>query len=175
MSESKVAFKDLLSNTTSIERPVKIGEKEIHVKQYLPVNDKLELISRVVSALSGNPYSFVNPIQLDVYTTVEIIKAYTDIEFPEDSAVWDLYDALEIESLADKIIAVIPKTEFDFIQSGVEETITAYYNYRNSILGILETVTQDYSNLNLEASEIQSKIADKDNLVLLKDIMTKMV
>lgn len=174
MSESKVVFKDLLTNTTSIARVVKIGEKEFHVKQYLPVNDKLELISKVVSALSGNPYNFVNPIQLDVYTTVEIVKAYTDIEFPDDMPVWDLYDTLELEGLSNKIIAVIPKTEFDFIQDGVEKTITAYYNYRSSALGILETVTQDYSNLNLDADAIQSKLADKDNLSLLKDIMTKM-
>ena len=33
---------------------------------------------------------------------------------------------------------------------------------------------KDYSNLDFEASDIQKKIADPENLSLLKDILTKL-
>jgi hypothetical protein len=41
-------------------------------------------------------------------------------------------------------------------------------------LGILDTVKSDYSNLNLEATEIQEKLADPNNLSLLRDVVNKL-
>ena len=43
-----------------------------------------------------------------------------------------------------------------------------------TVYGILDTVTADYSNLDLNASEIQSKLADPENMKLLKDVLTKL-
>ena len=48
------------------------------------------------------------------------------------------------------------------------------YQYHNSALGIMQAISTDYSNLNLEASEIQEKLADQNNLTLLKDVITKL-
>lgn len=53
-------------------------------------------------------------------------------------------------------------------------TIENIYNYRNSVLGIMENVTADYSNLDLNASEIQAKLADPSNMELLKGILAKL-
>lgn len=174
MTNEKIPFDSIKSNISRITRTVKINNKEIQVKQYLPINEKLELVTKVLHEITGNKYNFLNPIQLDIYTTIEIIKAYTNIEFAEDILPADLYDALEIDDIANKIIAVIPKSEYDFIQDGVQSTATAYYTYINSALGILETVTTDYSNLNLDATEIQNKIGDPTNLTLLKNVMEKL-
>ena len=74
----------------------------------------------------------------------------------------------------DAVINAIPKEEYDFIMNGINASITAIYSYQNSVLGILDTVSKDYENLNLDASEIQKKIGDPDNLALLKDIMAKL-
>jgi hypothetical protein len=41
-------------------------------------------------------------------------------------------------------------------------------------MGILDTVSSDYNNLNLDASEIQKKIADPENMELLRNILTKL-
>ena len=41
-------------------------------------------------------------------------------------------------------------------------------------MGILETITTDYSNLNLDATEIQQKLADPANMELLRSVLTKM-
>ena len=57
---------------------------------------------------------------------------------------------------------------------GIEESIEAYYKYRNSVMGILENISADYSNLNLDATEIQNKLADPNNMALLKDVLAKL-
>jgi hypothetical protein len=41
-------------------------------------------------------------------------------------------------------------------------------------MGVLDTVNQDYGNLNLDATEIQEKLGDQENLALLRQILTKL-
>ena len=50
----------------------------------------------------------------------------------------------------------------------------AIYKYQNSALGILDTISADYSSLNFDATEIQKKIADPNNLELVRNILTKL-
>ena len=38
----------------------------------------------------------------------------------------------------------------------------------------LEVISQDYSNLDFDATKIQQQLADPDNLSLLKDVLTKL-
>ena len=54
------------------------------------------------------------------------------------------------------------------------ELATAIYTYPNSALGILDSIGRDYSNLNLDATEIQKKLADPENLTLLKNVVEKL-
>ena len=41
-------------------------------------------------------------------------------------------------------------------------------------MGILENISTDYSNLNLDASAIQQKLADPENMELLRSILSKL-
>lgn len=154
---------------------IEFNEQIIEVKQYLPVEEKLELITNVLE-LSHDSNNFSNPIKVQVYTALEIIDKYTNISFTEKQKEnpTKLYDLLNGNGLLEKIIEVIPQIEYDEIIAGVYNTIDAVYTYQNSILGILDTISQDYSNLNLDATEIQKKLADPENMALLKNIMTKL-
>lgn len=174
MVDKSVMFNDLKTGKVAEDKIIKINDKEIFVKQYLPVNEKLNLIGRVLSAVSGNEYNFINPVQVDVYMTVEIVKTYADLVFDEDMTPDKIYDELEQEDIANEIISAIPPVEYDFIVDGVQDTVAAYYDYQNSVLGILENVSKDYSNLNLDATEIQKKLNDPENLSLLKSIVDKL-
>ena len=51
---------------------------------------------------------------------------------------------------------------------------TEIYKYKNSVLGILDAVSADYDNLNLDAQSIKDTLADENNLRLLKDVITKL-
>ena len=151
------------------------GDLTIEVKQYLPVEEKLELITNVLE-LSHDSNNFSNPIKVQVYTALEIIDKYTNISFTEKQKEnpTKLYDLLNGNGLLEKIIGVIPQIEYDELIAGVYNTIDAVYAYQNSVLGILDNVSKDYSNLSLDAASIHKDLADPENLALLKNIMTKL-
>ena len=173
----KVSFDNLKNKEMPLKiKAFQLNGETIEVKEYLPVNDKLNLITAVLQQVAQNEYPFVNPVQMDVYTTLEILYAYSNIEFTEEQKADPaaLYDELEKYDIANRVIALIPATEYKFIIEGIEKTIYAYYNYRNSAKGIMEDITTDYKDLDFNATEIQEKLADPDNLTLLKGVMEKL-
>lgn len=172
---AKLAFSKLALKKQDNIKTVKIGNYDIEVKQYLPVNDKLDLIARVLNG-AHDENNFPNPIKIEVLGTLEIIMAYTNLSFTEKQKedIAKLYDLLESNHVIDLLVDAIPEEEYDFVIDGIDKTIDAVYSYQNSVLGILESVSQDYSNLDLDATSIQKKIADPNNVALLKDVLTKM-
>lgn len=172
---TKVAFSKLGLKKKEDTKIVIINGQEITVKQYLPVNDKLGLISRVLNQ-AADDNNFSNPVKLDVFTNLEIVFSYTNISFTEKQKedLVKLYDLMEANGVFDKVIAAIPSVEYQTILDGVQESSDAVYAYRNSVLGILESVSQDYANLDLDANKIQKELADPKNMELLKDVLTKL-
>ena len=172
---AKVPFSKLNLKKIDKVQVVTINGLEVEVKQYLPVAEKLELIANVLNN-SADDNNFANPVKTYVLSHLEIIYAYTNLSFTdkqkEDPA--KLYDILDTNGIIDSIILAIPPSEYDNLIEDITSTIDAYYKYKNSALGILEAATTDYKNLDLEASDIQKKIADPDNLTLLKDVITKL-
>jgi hypothetical protein len=156
-------------------KKVVFNEQEFEVKQYLPIDNKLELISNIINN-SIDDNNFANPARIEIYTVIEIVKGYTNISFTEKQLedVFKLYDLIVSSGLGKLIRENMCSDEFDFITVTVDATIAEIYEYKNSVMGILEAISADYSNLNLDASEIQSKLADPNNMALLKDVLTKL-
>lgn len=173
---AKVSFTKLKCKINENEIPVQIGEETIAVKQYLPIQEKLALIGRVVEFAHEQDNNFSNPVKAGVYRDLEIIFAYTNISFTDKQKedLPKLYDMLYSSGVIKIVIDNIPEDEYLEIVWGVKDSIDAIYKYQNSILGILDTISTDYSALDLDASEIQKKIADPQNLELLKNVLTKL-
>lgn len=173
---AKVAFTKLGLKRKDEVKTVNINNNVIEVKQYLPINDKLALISRVINLSHDSSNNFANPVQVEVIGTIEIIAAYTNLSFTEkqkeDYA--KLYDLLEENGITKDLISAIPEDEYAFLIDGINDSVEAVYKYQDSILGILEAISQDYSNLDFDATKIQQQLADPDNLSLLKDVLTKL-
>ena len=172
---AKVSFTKLGLTKNQEVKIVNWNEQDIEVKQYLPINEKLTLISNVLNN-AHDENNFSNPVKVNLFTTLEIMYAYTNINFTdkqkEDPV--KLYDLLSGSKLYDKIVENIPVEEYLNVMNGIDETIDAVYTYRNSVMGILDTVSSDYSNLSLDASEIQKKLADPENMELLRSVLTKL-
>lgn len=173
---AKVAFSKLgLKKKTDTAIVSLSDEIKIEVLQYLPVNDKLMLMSEVLNK-SIDDNNFANPVKVEVIGTIEMIKAYTNLTFTdkqlEDPA--KLFDLLEQNGIVDKIMAAIPTAEYEFVIAGVDNTIKSFYEYKNSVYGILDAVGQDYSNLDFDAQKIQKEIGDPENLELLRNVLTKL-
>ena len=172
---AKVSFTTLGLKAKQEIKTFNFNEQVIEVKQYLPVNEKLTLISNVINQ-SIDKNNFNNPLQVKVFTLLEIVYNYTNINFTdkqkEDSA--KLYDMLYSSGFIAEVLDNIPNKEYDEIIEYTNKSIKAHYDYKNSVMGILENISADYSNLNLDATEIQKKIGDPENMALLKDVLTKL-
>lgn len=172
----KTAYTKLKCTINKDEVPVQIGENTIAVKQYLPINEKLALIGRVINQSHEEDHNYSNPVKVDVYTVMEIIFTYTDISFTDKQKedIAKLYDQMASSGIIAMITKAIPEEELAIIQNGVKDTIDSVYKYQNSILGLLDTMKTDYSNLDFDAQAIADKIGNNENLEFLKEVMSKM-
>lgn len=171
---AKVALTKLgLKSNTEI-KTVEWNGQNIEVKQYLPIEAKLDLISDIANkSLDENPY--YNPARIKIFVRLEIILAYANINTTDKQRedIFKLYDMFAGE-LGDKILESIPVEEYNFISQTTWQIIEGIYRYKNSAMGIMENLTADYSALDLDATEIQKKIGDPNNLELLRSILTKL-
>ena len=85
-----------------------------------------------------------------------------------------MYDLFNGIGLKTQIFNAIPVVELEMLTNNILEIANSIYTYHNSVMGILETVTTDYEMLNLDAQAIRDKIANPDNMTLLKDVITKL-
>ena len=172
---AKVSLTKLGLKVNQDVKNIEFNEQIVEVKQYLPVNDKLELIGNVINS-AHDENNFSNPVKVSVFTTLEIMYAYTNINFTEKQKEdpTKLYDMLISSGFACEVFRAIPKEEYHEIVSGVEDSIEAIYTYRNSVLGILDNITNDYDGMNLDATNIYNKLADPDNMDLIKQVLTKL-
>lgn len=171
---AKLSFTKLGLKANQNIKTIEYNGQIIEVKQYLPVNDKLGLISDVInSAADGN---FANPIKVDVYAAIYIIEAYTNLIFTDKQKedICKIYDLINGNGLLEEIVSIIPEEEYGTLWSGIKRSINALYDYKNSVLGILEQVSADYSALDYEATDIQKKIADPKNMELLRGVLSKL-
>jgi hypothetical protein len=172
---AKLAYSKLGIKSIKETENIIFNEQNIEIKKYLPINEKLKIVEKMLE-YSSDDKRFYNVGKIEVYLTLEIIYNYTNIVFTdkqkEDPT--KLYDNIVNSELMETIISMIPEKEIEFLKNLVDDSIKSIYQYTNSALGILDAITQDYSNLNLDASEIQAKLADPSNLELLKNVLTKL-
>ena len=86
----------------------------------------------------------------------------------------NLYNILESNNVISAIISLIPKDEYNYLKSTTDELIKNFYAYRNSVLGILEAVNEDYTATQADLDNIIKEVEDPNSLGLLKEIMTKL-
>lgn len=172
---AKVAFSKLNLKIDSSFNTILFNNQEIQVKNYLPINDKLALISDIINQ-SSTEEKYANPVQVEVYTAINIIEYYTNINFTEKQKedMAKLYDMIFSTGFYNEIINAIPSAEYNKLINDINISIEAIYKYQNSVLGIINNVANDYENLNLDASVIQEKLADDNNMQMLKDVLTKL-
>lgn len=164
--------KDELNKIQTVE----YNDQTIEVKQYLPIAEKSELITRVLNNSVDENTGYYNLLKLDMNLGLEIVYAYSNISFTEKQKEdpMKLYDMLNASKVLNLIIGLVPDGEFYYLNKTTHEMANNIVTYRNSAMGIMEAISADYSNLDLDATDIQKKLNDPDNMALLKDVLTKL-
>ena len=169
VSFSKLALKPVVGVATFEE-----NEQTIEVKQYLPIEEKMELITRVLN-YTVDSKGYYNAGLLDMNLTLEIIFTYTNISFTEKQkeSREKLFDTIISSGLWVDVCACLPTSELKWINRITAEQIDKIYGYRNSVMGILENVIADYRNVEMNANDIKEAVGD-ESLDFLKDVLTKL-
>lgn len=164
--------KDELNKVQTVE----YNDQTIEVKQYLPIAEKSELITRVLNNSVDENTGYYNLLKLDMNLGLEIVYTYSNISFTEKQKEdpMKLYDMLNASKVLNLIIGLVPDGEFYYLNKTTHEMANNIVSYRNSAMGIMEAISADYSNLDLDATDIQKKLNDPDNMALLKDVLTKL-
>ena len=150
-------------------------EIQYEIKQYLPIEEKIEMITKIINqSLDNNDY--FNPLRIKIFTVLEVVYAYTNLSFSakQKENIFKLYDLLVSTNIFKTVKDVISDQEWNEVEESIITVIDNIYKYKNSAMGIMEMLTSDYSNLQLDAQSIQQTLADPNNMSLLKDILTKL-
>ena len=171
---AKVPFSKLKCKVNEEIKTISFNDEIIEVKQYLPVQDKLSLIGRVIELAHDQDHNYSNPVKADVFRDLEIVFNYTNISFTEKQKedIPKLYDQLTSSGLMEIIMEAIPEEERNGIDIGIYDSIESVYKYQNSVLGVLDTIKSDYSNMKLDIDNLNNTITDPEALAFVKSMLT---
>ena len=133
------------------------------------------MISNIINQ-SIDDNGFYNPMRVQIFTVLEVVYAYTNLSFTakQKEDPFKLYDLLIGSGIFKEVISCIYEDDWKEIEETILKTIDNIYKFKNSALGILETVSSDYNGLNLDAQNIQASLADPENMSFLKDVLNKL-
>ena len=168
---SKVSFTKLgLTKNTNVGSFEWNGQT-IEVKAYLPIQEKLDLIATVINNCQDEN-NFINEGKMSLFMSLEMVYRYTNISFTEKqkSDPTKLYDLLAGSGFFDDMFTVMPQSEYKCIITWLSNTVKSFYDYRNSVYGILDAIKADYSNTSLNIQEILNSLSNSEELGLIKEI-----
>lgn len=158
---ANVTFSKLNLKKKEEIKTIKFNEQEIEIKQYLPIQEKLNVIYNAISK-TEDENRFFNPVKLECFCTLEIIYAYTNIKFTdkqlEDEA--KIFDLMEENGLIDLIFSAIPEEETNFIMDSCVESAEAIYKFSNSAYGLIQYIIAQKEVLDLDLSNFMEQIQD---------------
>ena len=155
-------------------KTILINGQEIEVKQYLPINEKLDLIGSVINQATDEN-NFSNPVKLDVFTKLEIIFRYTNLTFTDKQKedLIKLYDILESNNIFTIVINAMDADEYNNIINGIKDCSSSIYNYRHSVLGILDSISNDYDATKMNMDNLMQVLDKPESVGLVKEILDK--
>ena len=168
---AKLAFSKL--NKIKNWEPITVNHmnNELIIKQYLPLADKVQLITNVIEQ-SGDEVGFFNIVKLEAFYRIEMVKAYTNISFTEKQLEdpTKLYDALILNDIWSLIEDNIPQIERKYIWNNILELAKEITTYSSSVLGILKAISQDYDNISLDINALVNKLTNPEALAVAKEL-----
>jgi hypothetical protein len=152
-----------------------VDDQKVLVEQYLPLEEKVNLITSVIEQSGNGEEGFFNIVKLEAYYIIEMIRAYTNISFTEKQLedTTKLYDAIRLNDVWAAVADAIPQSERDYIWNNILALAREITTYNNSVLGVLKAISNDRDALNFDVTEIMDKLNDPEALTLLKSMVEK--
>ena len=116
---------------------------EIEVLDYLPIEDKYDLI--MITLQKSLEDGYYNPIKIDEFFHLHLIYMYTNINFTEKQKENEhkLYDSLKSNGLIDAFIEQMNEFDYSELFNMLDDTKRELTEYRHSVSGIIQNIITD--------------------------------
>lgn len=147
------------------------GQK-VSVKQYLPIDDKAELIKYIIDWALDTTTGCFSPIRTEVFFSLAVCRWYAGIEVHDNFSYY--YDVLETWGILDEIMSYIPEGELRYLRELVDATVADVARYNNSAAGLIQMMNTNAEGLDSQLQSILSQIKNGkglEQLAAIKDVV----
>ena len=155
MAATKPTYAKMKLKMNTETTTIMIGEQEVHVLKYLPIEDKLSLI--MISLQSAVYDGVINEILLEKAFNLNLVYYYTDIVFTDKQREneFKLYDELESNGIINQIIEYIP--EYNDLIDYLYKIKKAKMEYNISASALVDSLINNLPEQAAAAAEIVDK------------------
>lgn len=141
---AKVPYTKLGLTKNENKEFLKFGDQTIEIKQYLPFQDKLQLIQNIVNN-SLDDKGYINPCRRDFFEKLEIFYTYTNINFTDKQKEDEdkLYDLLESNGIINEIISHMEEAEYEDLLEKLNETKESEMSYITTAAAMIRNIIAD--------------------------------
>lgn len=156
---AKIPFADLQLKENVVAKTFKYQEKTIEVLQYLPFEDKYDLV--MITLQNSFENNIYNPIKINMYFHLYLVMMYTNIDFADDDKadLAKLYDKLESNGIIEQVINLVPETEYNQLLSDMTEIMDKELEASKSITSFISNFIAD---LPKQAKAVQNIVDNFD-------------
>ena len=129
---------------------------EIEVLDYLPIEDKYDLI--MITLQKSLEDGYYNPIKIDEFFHLHLIYMYTNINFTEKQKEDEhkLYDSLKSNGLIDAFIEQMNEFDYSELFNMLDDTKKEITDYHRTMVSLVQNLITDMP----KQAEAMSKILD---------------
>ena len=124
-------------------KTVKINDKEVQVKQYLPISDKMDLVQVTLQKADNGRY--FDQLALDMFFELNLVYLYTNIEVTQEDRddEFALYDRWTNDGTISTVISEIPDKEYARLSDAVDNGVTDLMKYRGTAAAVINGFIND--------------------------------
>lgn len=140
---AKVSYANLKLKTKEDIKEFDFNGSKIEVLQYLPLQDKIDLID--ITCQKAREDRLYSPIKIDAYFHLHLVYLYTNLTFTEKQREdeYKLYDCLMSNGLIDGVLMNMNKKEYEFLLDLLNQKIEDELKYNTTAAAIVNQLITD--------------------------------
>ena len=151
---NKVSYANLRLKVDNSIKTFDFNGNQIEVLQYLPIEDKYDLIMITLQKAKEN--GIYNDLKLDMYFALHIVYMYTNLSFTDKQKENEskIYDTLKSNGFFDKLLPIIPESEYDDLISSMKQIMQDELEYNTTAAAVIKNLISDLPTNAAAAAQI---------------------
>lgn len=141
--KNKISYTNMKLKVKQDIKTFNFNENEIEVLQYLPIEDKYDLI--MVTLQECLVDGIYNPVKIELYFNLNLVYMYTNLSFTEEQKEEPekIYNTLESNGFISKMLEVFNEDEYNALYNYLQAQMDNYMKYSISGGAVFRTLVND--------------------------------